>query len=128
MEQQIAVMSQKDGAMRVTGGSVMNEKELTRSIISVARDAGWLVSHAYNSRKSEPGLPDLIMVKPPRVIFAEIKTEKGRLSTGRMNKANTRWLPGQDDWLEALSHCIGVEYYLWRPGDVENAYAIIMRG
>jgi hypothetical protein len=107
---------------------LMLEADLQRSIISVARDAGFLVYATYRSQRSEPGFPDLVMVKPPRVIFAEIKTEKGRLSTGRMNKANTRWLPGQDDWLEALSHCIGVEYYLWRPGDVENAYAIIMRG
>lgn len=77
------------------------------------------MGYTYDSRKSEPGEPDLRMVHPKRhqVIFAELKTEKGRLSKARWNKSKTRLLPGQDEWGEALQSCLGVQYYLWRPSD-----------
>jgi hypothetical protein len=110
-----------------TSASIMTEQALQSSIISVARDHGWLVYATYRSQRSEPGFPDLVMAKPPRVIFAELKTEKGRLSKWKWNKAGTRKLPGQEEWAFAFGHCTGVEYYLWRPGDIEMAYAILMK-
>ena len=59
-----------------------------------------------------------------RFIVAELKTETGRLTKGRWNKAHTRYLPGQDDWAQALDGCPGVEFYLWRPNmwdEIEEA-------
>ena len=103
----------------------MLEQDLQASIISAARDFGWLAYATYRSVRSEPGFPDLVLVRPPRVIFAEIKTAKGRLRKGKWNKAGTRWLPGQADWKAAFEQCRGVEYYLWRPADVDEAYAIL---
>lgn len=46
------------------------------------------------------GYVDLTMARDGRVIFAELKTEKGKLS------------PAQEEWRDALE---GQEYYLWRP-------------
>ena len=45
------------------------------------------------------------MVRPPNVVFAELKTEVGKVG------------PEQRGWLDALGRCEGVEAGLWRPGD-----------
>lgn len=55
------------------------------------------------SRKSKAGLPDLILVRRGRCIFAELKTEKGKLR------------PAQADWVAELEAVEGVEVYVWRP-------------
>jgi hypothetical protein len=55
--------------------------------------------------QGDSGLPDLILCRPPRLVFAELKSARGRVS------------PQQQAWLNALSQCAGVEVYLWRPDD-----------
>jgi hypothetical protein len=105
----------------------ISEADLQGSVIVAARELGWLVYHTRNSRQSEPGFVDLVMVKSPRIIFAEIKTEKGRIRKGHWNKAGSRWLPGQDTWAEALQACPGVEYMLVRPSNVELVYERLAR-
>jgi len=109
---------------------LITEKEFQATVIDLARTHGWIVGFTYDARKSEPGEPDLRMVHPVqrRVIFAELKTTKGRLTTGRMNKAGSRWLPGQDEWGDALASCPGVEYYLWRPDGLDGEIERILGG
>ena len=94
---------------------LITEKEFQGTVIDMARTFGWMVGFTHDSRKSEPGEPDLRLVRPPRGIFAELKTINGKLSKGRWSKSG-RYLPGQDDWRDALMRC-DVEYYLWRPDD-----------
>ena len=106
---------------------VMTEADLQRSIIVAAREFQWLAYATYRSMRSEPGFPDLVLVRPPRVMFLELKTAKGRLSKGHWNKAGSRLLPGQDTWGEALDDCPGVEYLLVRPADLDAVYAKLMR-
>jgi hypothetical protein len=89
----------------------VTEKVFQAQVIELARLLGYLVYHPYDSRRSEKGYPDLTMVKPGcddrpgRIIFAELKTNVGRVS------------PSQREWLQALEGCPGVECYLWRPSD-----------
>jgi hypothetical protein len=106
---------------------VWTEKQFAQTVINMARAYHWIVGYTHDSRKSEPGEPDLRMVHPERhrVIFAELKTEKGRLSKGHYNQRQTRWLPGQDDWLKALRACPGIETFLWRPSDLDQIEAIL---
>lgn len=66
---------------------------------------GWLCYHTHDSRRSAPGFPDLVLVRPPVVLFAELKSERGRPK------------PEQAAWLEALRASRSVEVGLWRPGD-----------
>ena len=80
----------------------ITEKEFQATVIDMARTFGWMVGFTHDSRRSEPGEPDLRLVRPPRVIFAELKTVKGKLSKGRWSNSG-RWLPGQDEWGEALA-------------------------
>jgi len=84
---------------------LISEKDFMDSIVELARNTGWLVYHPYDSRRSEPGFPDLVMTKPKRLVIAEIKTEKGKTS------------PAQDKWLETLRTARGVKVKLWRPSD-----------
>ena len=80
----------------------MTEKQLQTVIIQLAELTGWLVYHTHDSRRSNPGFPDLVMARGPRIIFAELKSAKGK----------TR--PEQVKWLAALSLAHG-EVYTWRP-------------
>lgn len=59
----------------------MTERELQNNVVAMARVLGWMPYHPFDSRRSVPGYPDLTMIHPDsgRLIFAELKTSKGRL-------------------------------------------------
>ncbi len=82
----------------------MTERQLQAAIVDTARLLGWRAYHTHDSRRSEPGYPDLTLVRGRRLIFAELKTAKGRVA------------PGQQTWLDELSNA-RAETYLWRPDD-----------
>lgn len=86
----------------------ISEKAFQQQVVGLARYSGFRVYHTFDSRRSEPGFPDLVMIRAPRVLFAELKAGRGKTS------------PAQDVWLEALSRCPGVEVYLWRPDDIDE--------
>ena len=104
-----------DGQQLAIGS--MKEVELQRNVEELFRLRGWLVHHTRVARGSEPGLLDLVMIRPPRVIFAELKTQKGQLDNRMRWTKGGRRLPTQKEWFEALQTCPGVEVYLWRPSD-----------
>lgn len=79
------------------------EKQFQADVIREARRAGWRVYHAFNSNRSTPGFPDLVLVRD-RVIFAELKTATGKLTSE------------QDDWIQALRGA-GITAVVWRPVD-----------
>lgn len=85
----------------------MTEKEFQSDIVKAAKMLGWLCFHPYRSTRSEPGFPDLVLVRD-RVIYAEVKTATGRLSMH------------QKAWLHALE-AAGQEAYVWRPADWPDA-------
>jgi hypothetical protein len=74
---------------------------------------GWTWHHAGDSRRSTAGLPDIVAVRAPRVLFAELKTAKGR------PRAEQRV------WLDELGNCPGVECYLWRPRDLDEIAEVL---
>jgi hypothetical protein len=84
----------------------MPEKELQHDVTSMARTLGWLCYHTYSSKRSPEGFPDLVLVKGPRLIFAELKSERGKLTKD------------QEDWISALSRSSRTEVYIWRPFDL----------
>ncbi|HXH05396.1 MAG TPA: hypothetical protein VNI83_02280 [Vicinamibacterales bacterium] len=89
-------------------------------MIDYARLRGWRVAHFADSRRDvggghlvgdrdAAGFPDLVMVRRGCIVFAELKTETGRLR------------PEQDAWLAAVGQvrcgadCNAVHAYVWRP-------------
>lgn len=87
------------------GAPAVTEKAFQAQVLGLARLSGWRCYHTFDSRKSAPGFPDLVLCRPPKVFFIELKTEKGTLR------------PEQRDWLDALGRCEGVGARLWRPSD-----------
>ena len=53
----------------------MDESTLQSNIISLARDMlpAWWTYHTHYSGRSTPGWPDLVLLRPPRLVFAELK-------------------------------------------------------
>ena len=91
----------------------LREKDLREQIRDLCKVMGWKFYFTWTSIHSPRGLPDLVLCKPPRLIMAELKTEKGQVS------------PHQQAWLDALSGCPSVEVYLWRPSDIESIVYIL---
>ena len=83
------------------------EQGFQQAIIELAQLRGWYVYHTYDSRRSAPGWPDLTLIRSPRLIIAEVKTAKGRLTFA------------QRAVLQLLTDC-GVETHVWRPADWED--------
>lgn len=82
----------------------MSEKELLDNVRQAAKQFGWLAYHTHRSDRSEPGFPDLVLVKGTHLLVAELKREDGRTT------------PAQDEWLNAFR---GVTHrpdaVVWRP-------------
>ena len=92
---------------------IMTEKELQLQLQALASHCGWAYYHTWNSIHSTPGFPDLVLIKPPRLIFAELKTELGRVTAA------------QQKWLDILATIPGVEVYLWRPSEFDEIQEIL---
>ena len=84
------------------------ERDFQADVIAMARTLGCLAFHVHDSRRSQPGFPDLVIVGKGGVIFRELKTEKGRLR------------PEQETWLAALASA-GADATVWRPNDWPHA-------
>ena len=100
----------------------MSEVQLQSAVLEMAKLLGWRVAHFRTANTTQgwmtpvaadgKGFPDLCMVRGERLLFVELKAEKGRLS------------PEQDEWLAALqvSRQCGVAVFYprdWRNGTVE---------
>jgi len=91
----------------------MTEKELDFEVMKLAMMFNWLSYHTHDSRRSAAGFPDRVLVRPPRIVYAELKTEKEKPS------------PEQMGWLETLARCPGNEVFLWRPSDLEEIATVL---
>jgi hypothetical protein len=101
-----------DAALRAISAQ-LSEREWQEQIVRLARSLGWTVYHTYDSRRSASGFPDLVLLKPPRALFWELKTERGKLQ------------PAQEHMLEMLTAC-GLSAAVVRPGDREWVHRQLM--
>lgn len=97
----------------------MTEMELQSAVIELAKLTGWMIHHDrpaqrrdgrwYTAIEGDAGFPDLVLVRSPRIIFAELKAERGSLTEP------------QRDWLGLLDgvaeEAPRMEVHLWRPDD-----------
>lgn len=92
----------------------MTEAQLQDAVIDAARLLGWRISHFRPARtehgwrtpvQGHVGFPDLVLLRPPRLLFVELKA--------------TRGTPNHDQavWLNSLDTVPGVETFVWRPAD-----------
>jgi hypothetical protein len=105
----------------------ITERAFERQIIAYAELRGWRVfkDRATNMPRSckvckapirtarnAAGLPDLILVRRPRVVWAELKSERGKLSDE------------QRAWLMDLAAC-EQEVYIWRPSEWKDLERVL---
>jgi hypothetical protein len=105
----------------------MTEAEFQKQVIGLAHLFGWRVAHfravktptGYRTPVAADGagFPDLVLAKAGLIIFAELKTEKGRVSDA------------QKAWLKELQGAgERVLVVVWRPSDWDAIEAAIRKG
>jgi hypothetical protein len=82
----------------------MTEAQLLNCVKDCALLFGWKFYHPWMSVKSARGYPDCTMVRGDRLIFAELKSERGRVTEAQLA------------WLLDLKRA-GVETHILRPSD-----------
>lgn len=98
--------------------SFTSERLFREFIVKSAKKLGWFYYHAPSSPSSfhsVKGFPDLVLVKAPRVIFAELKLNNGHT------------FPDQDKWIDTLSRCDGIIVGVWRPRDWDKIADLLAR-
>jgi hypothetical protein len=96
----------------------MTEAQFQAAVIELAELHGWEVQHHWSERHSRAGWPDLTMWRvcpcgtKGRVLVAELKTERGRVSAP------------QDETMRQLRIC-GLDVRLWRPSQWPEIVAVL---
>jgi hypothetical protein len=99
-----------------------SEAHFQQRVINLLQDNGWLVCEFRKARIKKGGVdvyrtpfgadgvgfPDLVAVKPPRVLFIEDKSDVGKAP------------PDQVRWLLVLGKCPAVEVFVLTPGKFEE--------
>jgi hypothetical protein len=80
------------------------ETRLQLRVIDLAARLGWRAYHTHDSRRSVRGFPDLVLVKPPRVVFVELKVGRKQLTDS------------QRAWMADLERCSEVDAFVLRGG------------
>ena len=99
--------------------SLMDERTFQRQVEATATLFGWYAYHVVDSRRcTSAGFPDLVLshpatdTQPARTIFAELKTETGRVSKH------------QHIWLTTL-RASGMDVRVWRPSNEQEIEATL---
>ena len=99
--------------------ALITEQQFTNSVLEYAKAYGWKRFHVRMSGvggsnvQGDRGFPDLVLVRPPRLIFAELKVGKSKPR------------PEQNEWLVALLNSSSAEVYLWTPVDWSHVLATL---
>ena len=98
----------------------MTEGEFQQQVEGLAKLLSWRFYHTRDSRRSNAGFPDLVMVRRNRLIFAELKTDA---KSSQPTAAQAEWLSSlrvvaeyaqlarTDPSLRPIEVCV------WRPSD-----------
>lgn len=109
-----------------------SEAAFQQQVENLAHLYGWATFHPADNRpvttargrvikqRVTPGFPDLVMVRDGNLIFAELKTQTGRVSSE------------QHEWLRRLHEVAAcsssIDVYLWRPSDFDAINERLARG
>ncbi len=106
----------------MSGYADISEKAFTAQVIALLRWYKWRCAHfrpAMTKRgrwitamSGDVGFPDIVASRRERLIFAELKTAKGKPT------------PAQYEWLKSLGGA-PVEVYLWRPAMIDEIETIL---
>lgn len=100
---------------RTPAWTLWTEKQWLEQVRKLATQLGWMTYHPHQSKFSEPGFPDLTLVRE-RVVFVELKRHA---TTAKLS-------PHQELWRDRLLNA-GAEWYCWRPADADDIIRILGR-
>lgn len=93
----------------------ISEAAFQQLVTDLATVCGFRHYHTHDSRRSPAGFPDLVLVRE-RLLFVELKTERGRLRPEQRAWGMSLMLAGQDwrwwkpsDWDEVVATLTGEE-------------------
>ncbi len=89
-----------------------SEREFMGMVIDFAKLKRWFVYHTHDSRRSVAGFPDLVLLRPPQKVVAELKVGKNRVTAE------------QNLWLNLFEEC-GVPAYVWTPNDWQEIQRVL---
>jgi hypothetical protein len=92
------------------------EADWYENVRVLAKGCGWAIYHVHDSRRSAAGWPDVVLMRPPTVLFRELKVApRGRLT------------PSQRSWIDGLVAC-GADAKTWVfPGDWDEVVETLTR-
>ena len=73
------------------------------------QDGSWRTPTSYDGH----GSPDLTLVRPPRIVFAELKSHTGKPTDRQL------------EWLDVLRLLPGAEVHLWSPADWDELVEVL---
>lgn len=91
----------------------VTERSLQAQVVELAALTGWRAYWTWRSFHSPKGFPDMCLVRPPRLLFIELKSERGRTT------------PDQDTWLDQLGRVPCAEVYTFRPSDWDEIVEVL---
>lgn len=99
-----------------TWTATLTEAEFQEMCVARARARGWLVHHDRRQDKGiggDPGFPDLVLAKNGRIIFAELKSQRGRIT-----QEQSHWIHHLNpEWDFPDKYHDEVHVHIWRPAD-----------
>jgi len=84
-------------------------------VLSLAKLHGWIAYHTYDSRRSAPGFPDLILLRGERCLALELK-RTGEHPTDE-----------QLEWLRAFSRVRFVDAAIVRPAPTLDELELMLQ-
>ena len=90
------------------------EKACQRIVADAAKTFGWARYFTHRSDFSPAGFPDEFLVRPPRIVAAELKSVHAYRTT------NHGCSEHQLRWLALLSECPGIEVFVWTAADADT--------
>ena len=91
----------------------ISEKQFESQVKDLARTFNWFYYHTWRSIHSPAGFPDVVMIRDKRIVVAELKSEKGKVS------------PEQEEWLAVFRATGLTEVYLWRPSMFDEILEVL---
>lgn len=97
------------------------DDEFLPAVVSFAERTGWRVYHPDKAKvrpgkhitPGSRGFPDLVLVKPPRLVFLELKAQRG---TRR---------PEQIEWMLDLQRVTEVQAFFAKPSEFEEVHNLL---
>ena len=96
--------------------NLSTEAQFQKAVIDMGTRLGWTIWHDNDSRRNDPGFPDLVCVHPKHgLMFVELKTAHGRIRKE------------QQAWIDLLDEA-GVWVLVWRPANMEVIEEVFTKG